>query len=463
MSKKKLAALLLIIVVAVVSNYLIFTKIQPDASMQPKLVMDVNCDKEELYQVYYSISEYKEGAWGEGDSVYANYSEKGKTKTIEFGIPNNAKYIRFDLGATKATHEIENVKFICKSESIDIDIDELIIDGYENMISSAKSEGGKFKVETSGDDSYIVMDLSQYDFKEFVMEAQSQPVLINQIVLCVTIDLMLLFGVLFLGKFMGLPIEVWRNRRLVMNLAKNDFKTKYAGSYLGIVWAFVQPVVTIAVYSFVFQVGFRSGAVVNCPFVLWLMAGMVPWFFFSDALNGGTSSMLEYTYLVKKVVFKISIIPIVKILSALFVHLFFVFITIVLFAIFGYYPDLYTLQVIYYSICLFVLVLGLSYATCSVVIFFRDLGQIIAIFLQVGVWMTPIMWQETMIAENYRWILKLNPVYYVVNGYREALIDKRWFWENPNQLVYFWFVTAVVFVLGSVVFKRLKSHFADVL
>ena len=152
-----------------------------------------------------------------------------------------------------------------------------------------------------------------------------------------------------------------------------------------------------------------------------------------------------------------------KILSALFVHLFFVFITIILFALFGYYPDLYTLQVIYYSFCLFIFVLGLSYATCSIVIFFRDLGQIISIILQVGVWMTPIMWQETMVAEGSRWILKLNPIYYIVNGYREALIDKRWFWENPNQLVYFWLVTAIVFVFGSVIFKRLKMHFADVL
>ena len=77
--------------------------------------------------------------------------------------------------------------------------------------------------------------------------------------------------------------------------------------------------------------------------------------------------------------------------------------------------------------------------------------------------MTPIMWQETMVAEGSRWILKLNPIYYIVNGYREALIDKRWFWENPNQLVYFWLVTAIVFVFGSVIFKRLKMHFADVL
>ena len=257
--------------------------------------------------------------------------------------------------------------------------------------------------------------------------------------------------------------EVLGSRKLILSLAKNDFKTKYAGSYLGIIWAFVQPIVTVAVYSFVFQVGFRSGPVMNCPYVLWLIAGLIPWFFFSDALNGGTSTMLEYSYLVKKVVFKISILPIVKILSAMFVHLFFVLITIILFAIFGYYPDLYTLQVVYYSFSLSVFVLALTYATSSVIIFFRDLGQIIGILLQVGIWMTPIMWLESMLPEGLRWIIKLNPIYYIVSGYRDALIHKVWFWEHPYQFAYFWCVTAVVFVLGSIIFRRLKVHFADVL
>ena len=87
-------------------------------------------------------------------------------------------------------------------------------------------------------------------------------------------------------------IDLWKNKRLIFNLAKNDFKTKYAGSYLGIFWAFVQPIVTILVYWFVFQVGFRSGTVSEFPFVVWLTCGMVPWFFFSDAWMSATNSML---------------------------------------------------------------------------------------------------------------------------------------------------------------------------
>lgn len=263
--------------------------------------------------------------------------------------------------------------------------------------------------------------------------------------------------------FMESVKEVIGNRALIWSLAKNDFKTKYAGSYLGIFWAFVQPVVTVAVYSFVFQVGFRSGSVMDCPYVLWLVAGLVPWFFFFDALNGGCAAMTSYSYLVKKVVFKISILPVVKVLSAMFVHLFFIAITVILFAIFGYYPDLYTLQVIYYSFALAVFVTALSYVTSAIMVFFRDLGQIINIVLQIGIWMTPIMWQETMLPEGFRWIIKINPIYYVVNGYRESLISKVGFWEHPVQLAYFWGLTAVIFLLGTVIFRRLKVHFADVL
>lgn len=110
-------------------------------------------------------------------------------------------------------------------------------------------------------------------------------------------------------KILALPAELYQNRKLVLSLAKNDFKTKYAGSYLGIVWAFIQPIVTILVYWFVFSVGLKAGTVSDYPFVLYLVSGIVPWFFFQDALNGGTNALIEYNYLVKKVVFKISILP----------------------------------------------------------------------------------------------------------------------------------------------------------
>ena len=266
-------------------------------------------------------------------------------------------------------------------------------------------------------------------------------------------------------KILALPAELYQNRKLVLSLAKNDFKTKYAGSYLGIVWAFLQPIVTILVYWFVFSVGLKAGTVSDYPFVLYLVSGIVPWFFFQDALNGGTNALIEYNYLVKKVVFKISILPIVKIISALFVHVFFVVFALILCACYGYTPSLYTLQIIYYSICTFLLVLGLVYATSAIVIFFRDLTQIISIFLQVGVWLTPIMWDINMLS-SHPWLIKLfklNPMYYVVTGYRDSMLGHVGIWNHASWTIYFWVVTILLFGLGSVIFKRLKPHFADVL
>lgn len=263
---------------------------------------------------------------------------------------------------------------------------------------------------------------------------------------------------------------IYESRKLITRLSVNDFKTKFAGSYLGIIWAFVQPVVTIFVYWFVFEKGFKPPAINNAqgvevPYVLWLIAGMVPWFFFSDALSGGTRALLDYSYLVKKVVFQIDILPIVKVISSIFVHLFFMAFAVLLYTFYGYHPDFYTLQILYYSVCMVILVLALSYLTSSVVVFFRDLNQIINIVLQVGVWVTPVMWNmDTMdISPVLKNILKLNPLYYIVQGYRDAFINKVAFWEHPELTIYFWIFTIVCLFLGNHVFKKLRMHFADVL
>ena len=164
--------------------------------------------------------------------------------------------------------------------------------------------------------------------------------------------------------------------------------------------------------------------------------------------------------------FKIDILPFVKVLSAIFVHVIFIAFTIILCWCNGYAPDVYLLQIIYYMLCGFLLVLGLSYFTSAVVVFFRDLTQIVNIVLQVGVWMTPIMWNIADILVDYPTlakIFKLNPMYYIVDGFRNALLDKVWFWQKPVWTIVFWVTTCLFFVIGVSVFRRLKVHFADVL
>ncbi|WP_253293494.1 ABC transporter permease [Kineothrix sp. MSJ-39] len=264
--------------------------------------------------------------------------------------------------------------------------------------------------------------------------------------------------------------ELYKDRKLIKKLALNDFKTRYAGSYLGIVWAFIQPVVTVLVYWIVFEKGLKQGTDIvtqgiQVPYLLHLMSGLVPWFFFSEALMNGTTSLLEYNYLVKKVVFKISILPLIKIIAASFIHIFFVCFMLLVTMCYGIHPTVYWLQLIYYSFCLFMLVLAMSYSTCSIVIFFRDLTQLISIGLQVGMWATPILWNISILANHpvLAFIFKLNPVYYIVNGYRGSLYGEEFIWQSPWLTLYYWALVLVLFVAGGIIFKRLKPHFADVL
>ncbi len=258
-------------------------------------------------------------------------------------------------------------------------------------------------------------------------------------------------------------ISITENRRLLWSLIKNDIKQKYVGNFLGILWAFIQPLATILIFWFVFQVGFKSRPVDNFPFILWLITGILPWFFFADALTNATNAIIANSYLVKKIVFRVSLLPIIPIFSSLIVHLFFILFMFGMFLYYGYMPNIYWLQVFYYLFAMIVLLLGLSWITSSVVVFFRDMGQIIAMLIQFGFWLTPIFWSIHMIPEKYHWIIKLNPMVYLIEGYRDSMIYHQWFWQKGEMTLYYWSVTIIVFLLGMKTFKRLRPHFSDVL
>jgi lipopolysaccharide transport system permease protein len=267
---------------------------------------------------------------------------------------------------------------------------------------------------------------------------------------------------LFIG-FGNFLFTLLQSRGLILSLTHRDFRSRYLGSYLNFVWAFIQPALTLLILWFVFETGFKSAPVSGFPFILWLMTGLIPWFFFSECWAGATNSIVEYDYLVKKVVFRVSVLPVIKILSSLVVHLFFVAIIFFVFIIYGYRPDFYDLQVFYYLFATLVLVLGLSWMTSSLVVFIRDIGHIVAVLLQFGFWLTPIIWNLEMVPQNLHPLMKLNPAFYITEGYRDAFIHKVWFWEHPYWSIYFWIFTWVTFVVGGVVFAKLRPHFADVI
>jgi ABC-type polysaccharide/polyol phosphate export permease len=267
----------------------------------------------------------------------------------------------------------------------------------------------------------------------------------------------------YLNFFWGFVKEIIQSRALIIELAKKDFQKKYLGSYLGIIWGFIQPLINILIFWFVFQVGFKSTPISNFPFILWLMCGMIPWFFFADAIGNATNAFTENSYLLKNIVFKISVLPIVKVLSSLYVHLFFILFLFVMFIVYHYVPNLYYLQVFYYLFATVVLVLSLSLVTSTIMVFVKDTTQIVAMFLQIFFWLTPIFWDKNVLPAKFRFMLIINPMNYIVEGYRNTFIYHKWFWEDMRVTLVYWGITFVVFIIGVFLFKRLKPHFADII
>ena len=262
---------------------------------------------------------------------------------------------------------------------------------------------------------------------------------------------------------LGLFSDLWRNKRLIWDLTKKDFKQRYVDSYLGILWAFIQPTIAVLIFWFVFEVGFKSAPVANVPFVLWLVCAMFPWNFFSEGLNSATYAIISNSFLVKKVVFRVSLLPLVQITSALIVHVFFIVMTFFLFIIYGHMPTIYAIQIPYFLCALVCLVFGMSLITSSLVVFLKDVGQVVSMCLQFGFWLTPVFWDLKQIPESYHWIIKLNPMFYITDGYRNAFIYHKWFWEMGKVNISFWCITIVLIIVGVCLFKKLRPHFADVL
>lgn len=406
----------------------------------------------EVYYTYDENGEIDPGLMKGFDSEDENnYSYSGAIILPSDGL----KYVMLQIGECfKGEAVFKKIRYKDSTGYKDISYED-IKEGLLNNCHLGKNDSGDIVLTPDGADPYIMFKIPELTpYKNYTkifafIAAALTLVIINRYVRVKSV--------------LSMATDLYRNRSLILSLAINDFKTKFAGSYFGIIWAFVQPVCTILVFWFVFQVGFRNNDVGDVAFILWFIAGLIPWFFFSEGWNNATMALLEYSYLVKKVVFKIHILPLVKIMSAFFVHIFFVAFMFAFYLIYGEKPNIYWLQVLYYSGCMFLLIIALSYITSALVVFFKDLGQIMNIVLQFGMWLTPIMWSIDRIPSQFMWLFKLNPMYYIVQGYRDSLIYNVAFFNNIKQTLYFWVVLSVLMLVGCVLYKKLKPHFADVL
>lgn len=425
------------------------------------LEITAKVQNDDIWQLFYINN--VGGQFNEADSLKVNVSKSDSFQTVKFKIyKKDVILLRLDTGSQLGQVEIAelkltgfNNKYLWDSKSIQEGF------SFSGDIASVDAKDSVLYLNIIGNDPYITSG----DVGNIFSSLKSDKKIYIYLILCLFIILVCCVYIFMLvyKRVVAFLKDLLRARRLIFELAKKDLQTRYLGSYLGIIWAFVQPLVTILIFWFVFQIGFKSAPVNDFPFILWLICGMVPWFFFSEALQGATNSVLDNNYLVKKIVFRVSSLPIIRILSSLFIHLFFILVVFGMFLLYGYKPSIYNIQVIYYLFATVILLLGLSWITSSLVVFLRDLGQIIAIVIQFGFWLTPICWSFKIMPEKYQFFVRLNPAYYIIEGYRDSFINHVWFWQHYNLTIGYWVITSGMFIAGVLLFKRLRPHFADVI
>lgn len=261
--------------------------------------------------------------------------------------------------------------------------------------------------------------------------------------------------------------QLFRNivthRAMIFALALRDLQSRYAGTLGGALWAFMHPLAVVIIFYFVFAIGFRAQGPSNAPFILWFVCGLVPWFYFAETMNAVTGSISGNAHLVKKTVFPTEILPLVHLTSGLFPHAVFLLILAGMLAFFEV-PFLgMRLLVVYFLLCNCALLIGLGWMLSALQVFYRDISQGLTIVLNLWFWITPIVWSPDIMPEKYRGLIFYNPVNYIVEGYRGLLIFDTVVWPSAGATVYFWSVTALAFLVGNYVFRRLKPEFADVM
>lgn len=251
----------------------------------------------------------------------------------------------------------------------------------------------------------------------------------------------------------------------IFKLAKADLVKTYRGAALGWSWAIIKPAVTIFVYWFAFSIGLRMGGDVDgYPYFLWLISGLLPWFYMSEMITSGTDTIRKYSYLVTKMKFPVSTIPTFVSISKFIVHLLLVVIVILIFIFMGYPPDIYIIQLPFYMLCMFIFFTIWSLFSSLLASMSKDFGNLVKSMVTAVFWLSGILWNpETITIPWLKKILMLNPVTFITTGFRNCFINHVWFFEQPKRLLYFVIITAIMLVIAIWTYKRLRKEIPDVL
>lgn len=251
----------------------------------------------------------------------------------------------------------------------------------------------------------------------------------------------------------------------LLKLAKSDLIKTYKGAAMGWLWAVIKPTITIAVYYFAFSVGLRVGKDVNgYPYFLWMIAGILPWFYITEVFVGSTSAIRRYGYLVTKIKFPMCNIPTFYSMSHLATNLALSVIVMTIFICYGYSPDIYWLQIPFYYLLMFLFFTAWALFAGLVGVISKDFMQLVRSSSTALFWMSAIMYKmETLGNGTMHRILLWNPVTFVVSGFRNALVYKVWFWETGVQLRNFIIVYVIMCLLAVWAYRRLHRHIPDML
>jgi lipopolysaccharide transport system permease protein len=255
---------------------------------------------------------------------------------------------------------------------------------------------------------------------------------------------------------------LFRYRGLIQTLVARDLKARYRGSVLGFFWSFINPLLLLLIYSFVFSTvmyGVRTPDVE--PYALFMFCGILPWTWFSASILEASNVLISGGNLIKKVLFPAEVLPIVTVLANM-VHFFLGLPILVAFLVY-YRRPLDALELMWFPVIVFVqlfLLLGLSLLVSALTVHFRDLKDILGNLMTLWFFSTPIIYPMSQAPERYRWLLNLNPMTHLAISYQEVLFyigpHGHWKWLMALLLG-----SVGVFLVGYFVFDRLRDSFAE--
>lgn len=256
---------------------------------------------------------------------------------------------------------------------------------------------------------------------------------------------------------------LYLRRAVIWAMARREMRTRYAGTFAGLFWSLVHPLMMVLIYWFVFSVGFKIKPAGETPFIIVFLCGLIPWVAFAETLSASANAITGNPHLVTKAVFPTQILPVVHLVASMVSHVIMLVILAVVMLCYGMPFSVYNLQFVYFLLGMSVFCVGLGWIVAALNVFYRDISQMLTVVLNLWFWLTPIVWAEGMIPERFRIFLKLSPMFYVVHGYRASFVYHTPFWDNYRLGAYFWVISIIVFAVGGLLFRRLRPSFPEVL